>query len=271
MKLTIGRKLRNLRRERELTQEEVAAHLGISFQAISKWERGEGYPDITMLPVLANYFGVTTDSLLGMDEAEAQRRYDDINREWREEHETAKKYENTEPERAAEGHRHNAERMRGALKDFPNDPLMLVQLSTSLHRLSRVADDGREYLRQAVEMEAHILRYCDDCEVRGATMYNICFGYQKLGELDRAVEQAKKLPNLYKARENALVYFLKGTERRENSVGALAPLMWSLKVQLKALAEEDGRPDYGETFDKILDMVMEIEDNEQLRGLKGEF
>lgn len=80
MELTIGKKLKNLRRERELTQEELAAHLGISFQAVRKWERDEGYPDITMLPVLAKYFGVTADALLGMDEIEARRRYEDINR-----------------------------------------------------------------------------------------------------------------------------------------------------------------------------------------------
>ena len=59
MELIIGKKLKNLRRSKDLTQEEVASHLGISFQAISKWERGEGYPDITMLPILANYFHVT--------------------------------------------------------------------------------------------------------------------------------------------------------------------------------------------------------------------
>lgn len=50
MELHIGKNIRQLRRERNLTQEEVAAHLGISFQSISKWERGDGYPDITMLP-----------------------------------------------------------------------------------------------------------------------------------------------------------------------------------------------------------------------------
>lgn len=56
-----------MRRERNLAQEEMAAHLGISFQAISKWERGDGLPDITLLPALARYFGVTTDELMGME------------------------------------------------------------------------------------------------------------------------------------------------------------------------------------------------------------
>ena len=40
MKLLIGENIKRLRRKRDLTQEEVASHLGISFQAISKWERG---------------------------------------------------------------------------------------------------------------------------------------------------------------------------------------------------------------------------------------
>lgn len=269
MELTIGKKLKNLRRERELTQEELAAHLGISFQAISKWERGEGYPDITMLPVLAKYFGVTADTLLGMDEIEARRRYEDINSAWRKEHDLAKKYEKSEPERAAEGHRRNAERMRGALKGFPNDPLLLVQLSASLHGLSRLEDDGREYLRQSVETEEHILRYCDDCEVRGATMYNICFSYEKLGERDKAVEQAKKLPNLYKARENALAYFLNGEDRRENAANALAPLMWSLSIQLEALADEEHAPEYREKMLKILDILFEGEEDEQIRKIRS--
>ena len=67
MNLMIGENLKRLRRGRNLTQEEVAAHLGISFQAISKWERGDGYPDITMLPALAHYFDVTVDALMGYE------------------------------------------------------------------------------------------------------------------------------------------------------------------------------------------------------------
>ena len=49
MELKIAEKLRFYRRKAGYTQEEMAAHLGVSFQAISKWERGYGYPDITML------------------------------------------------------------------------------------------------------------------------------------------------------------------------------------------------------------------------------
>jgi transcriptional regulator with XRE-family HTH domain len=67
--------IRRLRKERELTQETLADFLGVTFQAVSKWERGESYPDIELLPTVADFFGVTTDYLLGVD---AQRNEKDI-------------------------------------------------------------------------------------------------------------------------------------------------------------------------------------------------
>ena len=51
-----------------LTQTELAEKLFISSQAISKWECGDGYPDITLLPTIANFFEVTVDELIGNDE-----------------------------------------------------------------------------------------------------------------------------------------------------------------------------------------------------------
>lgn len=67
MKITLATNLRKMRRDRNLTQEDLANFLGISFQSVSKWERDEGYPDISMLPVIANFFGVTVDTLIGND------------------------------------------------------------------------------------------------------------------------------------------------------------------------------------------------------------
>lgn len=82
MNLLIGENIKNVRLERGLTQEEVATHLGISFQSISKWERGDGYPDITMLPALADYFGTSIDELLGASEMVKRTTYNEINRVW---------------------------------------------------------------------------------------------------------------------------------------------------------------------------------------------
>ena len=61
---TLGRRIARLRRERELKQEELAAKLDVSGQAVSKWENDQTCPDITALPALADILGVTVDELL---------------------------------------------------------------------------------------------------------------------------------------------------------------------------------------------------------------
>lgn len=62
--MTIGKNIKRLRQNKGVTQEQLAESLHISGQAVSKWENGTALPDITLLPMLADYFGVTTDELL---------------------------------------------------------------------------------------------------------------------------------------------------------------------------------------------------------------
>lgn len=248
MNLLIGEKIKKLRRARDLTQEDVAAHLGVSFQAISKWERNEGYPDITMLPAIANYFGITVDELLGMNELASAANYDDINHSW------------AENNRSGE-HRANVALMREALGTYPNDALLLVQLSTSLEKLDGSEAERRANLRESIAVQEQILRYGEDSEVRSATMFNICFAYRKNGEHDKALAQARKLPNLYKARENALVYLLDGEEKREIAHDALEPLAWALAHHLRALGEE-------KKVGLIFDLLFEGEESAFIRDIR---
>ena len=65
MKETMGQIIRRLRKERNLTQEELAEQLGITFQAVSKWENDNGMPDISQVVPIAHVFGVSTDVLFG--------------------------------------------------------------------------------------------------------------------------------------------------------------------------------------------------------------
>ncbi len=65
--------IKKLRKQRDLTQEGLADLLGITYQAVSKWERGESYPDITLLPVIADYFDTSIDDLLGVDKAKNEQ------------------------------------------------------------------------------------------------------------------------------------------------------------------------------------------------------
>ena len=74
----IARNLRKLRLEKGLTQEEIAARLNVTGQAVGKWERDECYPDITLLPGLANMFNVSVDELIGLDEVNRQNKIIEI-------------------------------------------------------------------------------------------------------------------------------------------------------------------------------------------------
>ena len=69
MDMTIGKRIAFLRKEKGLTQEELAGHMGISPQAVSKWENDQTCPDISALPKLSRLFGVTVDELLEGKEA----------------------------------------------------------------------------------------------------------------------------------------------------------------------------------------------------------
>lgn len=66
--MNIGRNIQQQRRIKNVTQEELAAQLGVTAAAVSKWECGYTLPDIMMLCALADYFGVSTDELLGRTE-----------------------------------------------------------------------------------------------------------------------------------------------------------------------------------------------------------
>ena len=72
MNETMGNTIMRLRKEKGLTQEQLANELGISYQAVSKWETGNSCPDIATLPLLAALFGVSIDALFGLDAPEAE-------------------------------------------------------------------------------------------------------------------------------------------------------------------------------------------------------
>ena len=67
--MEFNQKLQELRKQKGLTQEELAKELFVSRTAISKWESGRGYPNIESLKLIAKFFSVTVDELLSSNEA----------------------------------------------------------------------------------------------------------------------------------------------------------------------------------------------------------
>ena len=67
MQIRLGEKIRTLRKQKGLSQDVLASALGVSFQAVSKWEKADSMPDVTLIPAIASFFGVSTDELFDLD------------------------------------------------------------------------------------------------------------------------------------------------------------------------------------------------------------
>ena len=117
--LYLAENLRELRLGKGMTQEELAEALHVTSQSVSKWERGETYPDITLLPGLANLFGTSLDALVGMDKMRGE--------------EACYKIHGRANRLMKEGNLSEGEQVyREALKLFPDKAEMLLGLAAVL-------------------------------------------------------------------------------------------------------------------------------------------
>ena len=78
MQVHIGSKIRELRKERNISQDILAQYLGVSFQAVSKWEVGTAMPDVMLIPAIASFFGVSTDELFDYDRMQIEKKVEEI-------------------------------------------------------------------------------------------------------------------------------------------------------------------------------------------------
>ena len=76
--MTLGKTIKQLRKETFLSQEQLAAKLNITAQAVSKWENEESYPDILFLPKIAAIFGVKIDALFDYEEDSAYQQIENM-------------------------------------------------------------------------------------------------------------------------------------------------------------------------------------------------
>lgn len=85
MTLNIGNNIRDLRKSVDMTQEQLALRLGVSYQSVSRWENGGTYPDLELIPAIADIFSVSVDTLLGIPqkqkEEKANEAFDALRRE----------------------------------------------------------------------------------------------------------------------------------------------------------------------------------------------
>ncbi len=178
--LYLSENLKKYRLLKNLTQEDVADLLGVTPQSVSKWERAECYPDITLLPALANIFKTSIDMLLGMDTIRAQQTLHDI-------HELASDYQKS-------GNFTLAENVyRDALRIYPDNAGMILGLAGIM-----ALEDKSE---EAIELMERGLPLSENEKQKSTARAALCFLYLKCGKKDKAESLVALLPHTRESRE----------------------------------------------------------------------
>lgn len=195
MKLQIGENVKRLRQNTGITQEQLADALGVSCQSVSRWELGICYPDMELLPAIANYFDVSTDSLLGMDAIRSEEKRCAIFTE-------ALSLERQEKWSAA------IEVLENALRIHPNDDGLQTELALVLSQTGVRKDQLK-----AVSLSEHILEHSTDEKLRCTARANLCFLYKATGQQEKALALGRSLPHIWESREILLPDLVDTAER----------------------------------------------------------
>ncbi len=175
--MSIGTTIKKLRRDRNITQEQLAEMLGVSTNAVSQWECDKTAPDIYHLPILANIFEVSADILLEIDIAKSKKQTEikEFTAQYAELHSQGKTDERLKLSRAMQ-------------KKYPND-------ETVLYYLMRALQNG--YVDESFDeiiMLGEQLLESTNMEYRMGAIRGLCFTYLHKGDRAKALQYAEMMP-----------------------------------------------------------------------------
>ncbi len=190
--------LRALRQSKNITPEKLAKHLGITPQSVGKWERGEGFADITLLPNIALYFGVTIDDLLNVGQA----RIDAVIESYQRESHALLNSGNIEE---------NLALWERAYDELPNDCRVINGLMSALLTYERYPMPG-EVLTRVIELGERVLRESTDTHLRNGVIQSLCYAYDDIGDKENALYYADMCGSMYTTRDDLRTSILEGEE-----------------------------------------------------------
>ncbi len=222
MKVEIGEKIRELRRRDDRTQEDLAGALGVTCQAVSRWEAGGGYPDMEMLPGIANYFGVSMDTLFGFHANRDARISEIIAR--------VDAY-HIKAQSDGEWVEECVGILREGLAEFPQEERLLIALADALseagwrRQCEWVYYDEEGYMRhdydrhrenkywvESVKICEGLVDTARDNRIVTQAIALLVLLYRNFGETEKAVACAMRMPELKHCRELLLAEAADGRE-----------------------------------------------------------
>lgn len=238
MSIEIGKQLRELRTRDQRTQEEVAEALGVTAQAVSRWEKAACCPDISMLPAIANYFNVSIDRLFGYD-VERKAKIDALceklakmNRE-----------NNGEDVSMSECIR----LAREGMLEFPGNPQVMLALADILYNAGYVRygeyhlTDGEGYdvfdverhrkyaeWQEAISLYERVIPLLEDGDEKFGAVNLLANLYAVTGETEKAAKLAERAPEMSGCREFLSIGGLCGKKRSEAFEDAVIALAQNL-------------------------------------------
>ena len=191
--IRLGEKIKALRKQKNLSQEVFANYLGVSFQAVSKWENGITLPDVTMIPAIASFFGVTTDELFDFNLYEIEKSVEAIVDEYR-------KCLNDNKEKAEQI-------LRDGLKKYPGNDILLNCLLGVLSELGKY-DEVIAYGKALTESTKQD-------EVRFDAYRIMAEAYKATGEYLLVKDAIEHIPEIYFTKLKIAAMLLEGDDRYE--------------------------------------------------------
>lgn len=237
----IGKRIKKLRCEKDITQEKLAEYLNISPQAVSRWETGLAAPDISALPALANLFDVTTDFLLGVDIINKENAVKEL----------LAQVSYIIDTRGLSGSNYSecVSLLRDGLKKYPHNPHLENRLGIFLfhNHFDEGTEEYNACVAEAIEICERIIATCNIDELRHSSISGLCYMYKETGKREKAIELAMKMPPASMSKDHLLTYVYEGSQRLDAIQIEIVRCWRTLTSDLKSLAfgkNDEGTSDY---------------------------